>query len=190
MLPKGLVVIDRLVRCTLFPSGKKINTILWITSRVKCSPIFVRLRINSLLRSQISTLTGTMHREGRKTPAHRTRTTGRSSRRPVPIVRCLTLAGPGTVCTGRSDLASGASVASVEKHSRDFSKFSHRRNRKYALHFLEKRRIKSTHMTWHVPTLLSLHTLSIEVSTRVSSIIENQTRAFTISNQSIEKFGR
>ena len=30
----------------------------------------------------------------------------------------------------------------------------------------------------HVPTSLSLHTLSIEVSTRVSSIIQNQTRAF------------
>ena len=28
---------------------------LWIISRVKCSPISVRLRINSLLRSQIST---------------------------------------------------------------------------------------------------------------------------------------
>jgi len=32
--------------------------------------------------------------------------------------------------------------------------------------------------TWHVPTSLSLHTLSIDVSTRVSSIIQNQTRAF------------
>ena len=30
---------------TLSPSGKNINTILWITSRVKCSPISVRLRI-------------------------------------------------------------------------------------------------------------------------------------------------
>jgi len=36
-------------------------------------------------------------------------------------------------------------------------------------------------ITWHVPTSLSLHTLSIEVSTRVSSIIQNQTRAFTSS---------
>ena len=54
-MPKGLVVIDRLVRCTVSPSGKNINTILWIISRVKCSPISVRLRINSLLRSQIST---------------------------------------------------------------------------------------------------------------------------------------
>ena len=34
-------------------------------------------------------------------------------------------------------------------------------------------------ITWHVPTSLSLHILSIEVSTRVSSIIQNQTRAFT-----------
>jgi len=34
-------------------------------------------------------------------------------------------------------------------------------------------------ITWHVPTSLSLHTLSIEVSTRVSSIIQNQTRAFS-----------
>jgi len=33
-------------------------------------------------------------------------------------------------------------------------------------------------ITWHVPTSLILHTLSIEVSTRVSSIIQNQTRAF------------
>ena len=54
-MPKGLVVVDRLVRCTLSPSGKKINTILWIISRVKCSPISVCLQINSLLRSQIST---------------------------------------------------------------------------------------------------------------------------------------
>ena len=35
-------------------------------------------------------------------------------------------------------------------------------------------------ITWHVPTSLSPHILSIEVSTRVSSIIQNQTRAFTI----------
>jgi len=35
-------------------------------------------------------------------------------------------------------------------------------------------------MTWHVPTSLSLHTLSIKVSTRVSSIIQNQTRAFNV----------
>ena len=34
-------------------------------------------------------------------------------------------------------------------------------------------------ITWHVPTSLSLHTLSIEVSTRVSSIIQNQTRPFS-----------
>jgi acetoacetyl-CoA synthetase len=34
-------------------------------------------------------------------------------------------------------------------------------------------------ITWHVPNSLSLHTLSIEVSTRVSSIIQNQTKAFT-----------
>ena len=34
-------------------------------------------------------------------------------------------------------------------------------------------------ITWHVPTSLSLHTFSIEVSTRVSSIIQNQTRAFS-----------
>ena len=34
-------------------------------------------------------------------------------------------------------------------------------------------------ITWHVPTSLNLHTLSIEVSIRVSSIIQNQTRAFT-----------
>ena len=38
-----------------FSSGKNINTILWKTSRVKCSPISVRLRIISLLRYQIST---------------------------------------------------------------------------------------------------------------------------------------
>ena len=55
-MPKRLVVIDRLVRYTLSSSGKKINTILWITSRVKCSPISVRLRINFLLRYQISTV--------------------------------------------------------------------------------------------------------------------------------------
>jgi len=36
-------------------------------------------------------------------------------------------------------------------------------------------------ITWHVPTSLSLHTLSIEVSTRVSLIIQNQTRAFSVS---------
>jgi len=35
-------------------------------------------------------------------------------------------------------------------------------------------------ITWHVPTSLSLHTLSIEVSTRVSLIIQNQTRAFQV----------
>jgi hypothetical protein len=39
--------------------------------------------------------------------------------------------------------------------------------------------IISCSITWHVPASLSLHTLSIEVSTRVSSIIQNQTRAFT-----------
>jgi hypothetical protein len=38
--------------------------------------------------------------------------------------------------------------------------------------------IISCSITWHVPTSLSLHTLSIDVSTRVSSIIQNQTRAF------------
>ena len=38
--------------------------------------------------------------------------------------------------------------------------------------------IISCSITWHVPTSLSLHTLSIEVSTRVSSIIQKQTRAF------------
>ena len=37
-------------------------------------------------------------------------------------------------------------------------------------------------ITWHVPTLLSLHTLSIEVSTKVSSIIQNQTRAFNYTS--------
>ena len=35
-------------------------------------------------------------------------------------------------------------------------------------------------ITWHVPTSLNLHTLSIEVSTRVSSILKNQTRAFNL----------
>ena len=40
--------------------------------------------------------------------------------------------------------------------------------------------IISCSITWHVPTSLSLHTLSIEVSTRVSSIIQNQTRAFNL----------
>ena len=35
-------------------------------------------------------------------------------------------------------------------------------------------------ITWHVPTSLSLHILRIEVSTRVSSIIQNQTRAFNL----------
>ena len=90
-------------------------------------------------------LTGLTPREGCKMPAHRTLTTGRTGLRPVPIVRCLTLAGPGSLHTGRSDTASGASEPASgecflsEKHSRDFSKNSHRRNRKYALHFLEKR---------------------------------------------------
>jgi len=36
-------------------------------------------------------------------------------------------------------------------------------------------------ITWYVPTSLSLHTLSIEVSARVSSIIQNQTRAFSVA---------
>jgi len=42
--------------------------------------------------------------------------------------------------------------------------------------------IISCSITWHVLTSLSLHTLSIEVSTRVSSIIQNQTRAFREPN--------
>ena len=73
-------------------------------------------------------LTGPMRREGRKTPAHRTLTTGRSKLRPVPIVRCLTLTESGSLHTGRSDTASGASEPASgecflsEKHSRDFSK--------------------------------------------------------------------
>jgi len=40
--------------------------------------------------------------------------------------------------------------------------------------------IISCSITWHVPTSLSLHTLSIEVNTRVSSIIQNQTKAFNL----------
>ena len=44
--------------------------------------------------------------------------------------------------------------------------------------------IISCSITWHVPTSLSLHTLSIEVSIRVSSIIQNQTRAFNRLNKS------
>ena len=54
---------------------------------------------------------------------HWTQTTGRSSLRPMPGVRCLTLPEPGSLHTGRSDTASGASEpASGEEHSRDFSK--------------------------------------------------------------------
>jgi len=73
--------------------------------------------------------------------------TGRTGLRPVPVVRCLTLAGPGTVCTGRSDAASGAPEASVRcvfsqrETLPRLHQISHRRNRKYALHFLKKRRI-------------------------------------------------
>ena len=69
-----------------------------------------------------------MRREGRKTPAHQTLTTGRSKLRPVPIVRCLTLTESGSLHTGRSDTASGASEPASgecflsEKHYRDFSK--------------------------------------------------------------------
>jgi len=77
------------------------------------------------------------------TTAHRTRTTGRSSLRLAPVVRCLTLAGPGIDYTGRTDSASGASVASVrcvflsEKTLPRLLQISHRRNRKYAFHFLK-----------------------------------------------------
>ena len=51
------------------------------------------------------------------------------SLRPVPSVRCLSLAELGTDYTGRTDSVSGALVASVrwvflsEKHSHDFSNF-------------------------------------------------------------------
>ena len=69
-----------------------------------------------------------------KRTSHLTRTTGRTSLRPVPVVRCLTLAGPGTDYTGRTDSASGASVASVRSLLRVLQ-MSHRRNRKYTLHF-------------------------------------------------------
>ena len=68
-----------------------------------------------------------------KRTSHRARTTGRISLRPVPVVRCLTLARPSTDYIGRTDSAS------------DFSKFSHRCNGKYALHFLKKCRIPSNY---------------------------------------------
>ena len=64
--------------------------------------------------------------------------TGRSSLRPVPGVRCLTLAEPGSLHTGRTSTASGASGPASEKHSRDFSKFPTGAIEKYALHFLKK----------------------------------------------------
>ena len=101
-------------------------------------------------------LTGPMRREGCKTPAHRTRTTGRSSQRPVPIVRCLTLAGPGSLHTGRTDTASGASkpasgeCSSARNTPATYPKTSHRRNRKYALYFLKKHRILSLPFKLHL----------------------------------------
>jgi len=79
-------------------------------------------------------LTGLKLRELYKTDLtpdtdHRTHRPASGACRPVPVVRCLTLAGPGTVCTGRSDAASGAQKPASgecflsEKHSHDFSKF-------------------------------------------------------------------
>ena len=48
--------------------------------------------------------------------------------------------------------------------------------------------IISCSITWYVPTSLSLHTLSIEVSNRVSSIIQNQTRAFNKATDTYTKW--
>ena len=53
-----------------------------------------------------------------KWTSHRTRTTGRTSLRSVPIVRCLTLAGPDTNYTGRTESA----FPVPQKPARDFSK--------------------------------------------------------------------
>jgi len=68
-----------------------------------------------------------------KPRGHRTQNIGRFNLRPVPGVRCLTLAEPGSLYTGCTGTASGASgpASGSEKHSRDFSKISHQRNRKY-----------------------------------------------------------
>jgi len=64
-----------------------------------------------------------------KSHGHRTQNTGRSNLRLVPGVWCLNLAEPGSLYTGRTGTASGASRPAFgecflsDKHSRDFSKF-------------------------------------------------------------------
>ena len=65
-----------------------------------------------------------------KPHGHQTQNIGRSNLRPVPGVRCLTLAEVGSLYTRRTDTTFGASGPASgecflsEKHSRDFSKFS------------------------------------------------------------------
>ena len=104
--------------------------------------------------------TGLMRREFRKPAGHRTLSTGSVRCSPDPCaervakradtglrapdspacVRCLTLAEPGSLHTRRSDTAFGACAPASGTLPRLLQIF-HRRNRKYALHFLEKRRI-------------------------------------------------